>query len=455
MTKRFLAYLSIAALLSGVLTTAPAQAQDPAPEIPAEPNIVDPPNDANFINEGTAPGLGHNHEGPRGASTVADLLAVWFTHDDESIYVHFQTVAPPPATVGITYQAFASPGEGEAGSSEQGCLRFLGNIPGSGPGGGTYFDDPWIRLLDRCNVGTSPFNDAIDGEHTIADGPDDTGITTFKFPRSYSPLLADDSELGDPTARGSSPTMGEHQVVGFAAPSTDDTEVGTPYTLGGDTAERPKKKKTPPGKSNPPGKGKKKGCPKGKGKKKGACPDRKKKKPAKCPAYVPGEQGAEAETITLTEKATEEKPVEHTVELDGSVADVAGDPSEAFFNVQVDTKNEAGGLHGLFEFPTRRDYDLLALWPDGSEAASAHLFNTLIEADDPERNHAGESTESSEHIIGLTTPDCGGWTMAAQNWLGEGGEFTITLWLGPPENEPAPPGGDEEGVARFWSLLGV
>ncbi|MGH2749060.1 MAG: hypothetical protein ACRDKB_14225, partial [Actinomycetota bacterium] len=423
-------------LVASVMATGgPVRAQD-VPEIPAEPNITDPPNDANYINEGTAPGLGHNHEGPRGVSTVADLLAIWFTHDAESISVHFQTVAAPPASVGITYQAFTSPGEGEAGSSSQGCLRFLGTIPGSSPGGGTYFDDPWIRLLDRCNVGTSIFNDAVDGEFTVAEGPEGTGITTFKFPRSYSPLLEDGQVLTDPTARGSSPTVGEHTTVGFATTSVDDTEVGTEYTITGEEekAKKKDKKKKIKGKKGAKAKKKKKG---GKGG----------KKAAQCKAFQPGELGAEADTIKITDAATEEEPVEQPVALDASLADflfLVQDPSRTYFNVQIDSKNPNVGLYALFEFPTRRDYDLELLHPDGSYAARSHDFNPFQEtpAGDQGNNegHGGESTASTEKLVGIGTNDCGGWTVEAVNWLGEGGEFPIKLWLGPVENEPQPEG---------------
>src|SRR5688500_18693590 len=177
-----------AVLVAGAFTALPAEAQT---AIPAEPNIVDPAGDANFINDGTQSGLGHNTETGQDASGIADIVAAWFTHTETDINVHWQTELAPPGGNGVGYQLFASPGEGEAGSNTLGCLRFLVNIPGTNPGGGTYQDTPWVRLVDRCNVGTDIYADAVDGTHTIEEGPEGTGIITATFPRSYSPLLAD------------------------------------------------------------------------------------------------------------------------------------------------------------------------------------------------------------------------------------------------------------------------
>lgn len=257
--KKTLSILLAFGLIGSALMVPAVGQEAPPPEVPAEPNIVDPAGDSNFINEGTAAGLGHNHAGPAGVSTVADLFAVWLTHDAENVSVHFQTDGPPPATAnGITYQLFIAPGSGSVGENTQGCLRFLVNIPAANANGGTYQDEAWVRLVDRCNTGTSVFSDAVDGTFSIAAGPDDTGITTITFPRSASPLLADGLTLTAPQARASSPTIGSHTAGLFASPSTDDTEVGTDYVL---TAEEP-----PP--AEPPVK---KGCKKGspKAKKKG------------------------------------------------------------------------------------------------------------------------------------------------------------------------------------------
>jgi hypothetical protein len=178
----------------------------------------------------------------------------------------------------------------------------------------------------------------------------------------------------------------------------------------------------------------------------------KKPKPAVCSAYVPGEQGAEAETVVVPATATEEAPVEIPITLHESLGDVdfvgAGLPySNQIVNLQVDSATPDAGLYILFEFDTKRDYDLRVFWPTGEEVAASHGFQPVLEANaelplfgnpSNQGGNAGESTNTSEKIVGLRTPDCGGYTVDFQNWLGEGGDFTAKAWLGEAVNEPIP-----------------
>lgn len=187
--------------------------------------------------------------------------------------------------------------------------------------------------------------------------------------------------------------------------------------------------------------GKKKGCPKGKGKKKGACPEP--PTPAGCAPFQPGEKGQGQPTVMLTDAATESAPAEHKVTLAQSTADVRGEASYAYFNVQVDPASADAGLYVLFEFPTRRDYDLSLFHTDGSYAARSRAFNPVYP--DPSgrlstTGHGGEATDRSEKLVGIRTADCGGWTVAAENHLGEGGDFTLKLWLGEAKTDPQEPG---------------
>jgi hypothetical protein len=171
--------------------------------------------------------------------------------------------------------------------------------------------------------------------------------------------------------------------------------------------------------------------------------------PAACAAYAPGEQGAEAETFVVTDAATEEAPVEVPITLGESLGDAdiaqAGLPySNQFVNIQVDSAAAESGLYLLFEFPMKRDYDMRVYWPTGEEVAASHGFQPALEADadTPIGNianttgNAGESTNTSEKIVGLITPDCGGYTVDLQNWLGEGGDFTLKAWVGEGVNAP-------------------
>lgn len=172
---------------------------------------------------------------------------------------------------------------------------------------------------------------------------------------------------------------------------------------------------------------------------------KKRRKVRQCGAFKPGEAGADKPMVKVTDAATEEEPVEQTVELDMSLADVVpsqagGEPSTEHFNIQVDSKAKEAGLYVLIEFPTRRDYDLNLLHTDGSYAARSRGFNTVVETPLSTTGHGGESTPSSEKLVGIKTSDCGGWTLEVANYLGEGGEFDIKLWLGEAETDPQAPG---------------
>ena len=170
---------------------------------------------------------------------------------------------------------------------------------------------------------------------------------------------------------------------------------------------------------------------------------KKKPKPPVCTTYVPGELGTGAETFTVTDTHTAEAPLLVPITLapafDEGILEIvgAGETPRAYFNVQVDSAAASAGLYATFEFQTHRDYDFWAYFADGSAAASAHGFQPMIDTQgtpadqsNTASNHAGESTATSENLVGVITPDCGGYTLEASNYFGEGGDFEITLWLG-------------------------
>lgn len=181
---------------------------------------------------------------------------------------------------------------------------------------------------------------------------------------------------------------------------------------------------------------------------------KKKKKPAKpaaCAPYVPGETGAEATSVVVTDAHTAEAPLVHAFSLDMSFHEGVGDivneeagtslppTPHQYLNVQVDSASPTAGLYVSWEFDTNRDYDLYAYRADGTEAASSHGFQPLMatkgqpgQADQSNTagNHAGESTETSENIVGLITPDCDGYTLDMATYFGEGGDFELKVWLG-------------------------
>ena len=176
---------------------------------------------------------------------------------------------------------------------------------------------------------------------------------------------------------------------------------------------------------------------------------KKKKAPVACqPLSATAEVGAGKPTLVVTDTATEAAPVVQKVTLAESIADadlvgtgLLEAPADAF-NVQVDTANADAGLYVLFEFPSRRDYDLELLWPDSSYAARSHDFNPVYSPAGIHANegHGGEATDASEKIVGVQTSDCGGYTVEAVNWLGEGGEMDVKVWLGEPKIGPLAPG---------------
>jgi hypothetical protein len=177
-----------------------------------------------------------------------------------------------------------------------------------------------------------------------------------------------------------------------------------------------------------------------------------KPKPAACATFVPGELGADAPIVKVTDEHTAEAPLLQAISLDPAadegILEIVGvaETPRAYFHVQVDPAATTTGLYVTFEFQTHRDYDLWAYLPDGTPAASSHGFQPLIDtqgtpADESNTasNHAGESSATSENIVGLITPDCGGYTIEAANYLGEGGDFEMKVWLGEGKTEPGVP----------------
>jgi len=183
---------------------------------------------------------------------------------------------------------------------------------------------------------------------------------------------------------------------------------------------------------------------------------KKPKKPAACAAVTPAEAGKDKPTVVVTDAATADAPVVQKVSLDESVADadLIGELPDAgplasshdYFNVQVDTNLPSAGLYATFQFAEHRDYDLWAYFSDGKVAASSHGFQpalptkgTQADISNTATNHGGESKSNSENLVGIITPDCGGYTIETANWLGEGGDLEVKLWLGEGVTEPGAP----------------
>jgi hypothetical protein len=422
MRRRPLALVLTAALIGAVFTALPAKA---ATELPAEPNIVDVFGDANYVNDqgaegtgitgvATAPGDG-DHATGQDAASVSDLGAVWFTNDAETISVYIQTELPhADNTLPLFYRVMADVGEGTN------CLWFQAATDAA-TGAAT--------LRDTCTTAVA----TSDGEFALEEGPDGTGIVHLTFPLSAHPALAVGNVLKTPNAHSRNSVPGA-----VSAPQPDNTKKGADYTItAGDGTEEPPVVEEPeaPKPAKDP-------CKKLKGKKKKKCI--KKNKAKGCAAFTPGEQGADAETVVVKDENTAEAPLEVTVTQEPGMGNDQGVGQydgvvHQFRNVQVDAIAAEAGLYIRYEFPVYEDHDIYVNYSDGTEAAHAGGFNQAPEGPFDGTGAGGHSEQGAEQIDGLRTADCAGYTVDLANFIGEGGDYTVKLWLGEIQNDPAAP----------------
>lgn len=435
MSKRLWSVLAAAALVASVFSALPAKA---AVTVPEEPNIVDPVGDANYVHDGHDSRLpiGRNHTSPAGSiNATGDLAGVWFSNDQDNISVHVQTAVPPRSGWGLSFHVYASPGEGSAGSSSVGCLRFSTILPGSNAGGGTYQGQPIVNLHDRCNVGGNFFSASTPGEYEIVDLDDGTGVLTSTWPRSASPLLGDGSILTEPYATAATYTTGA-EGIGFIAVPIDNTDRGVEYAIssGDDVVSEPPVMEEPPKVDEP----KKQNCKKIKNKKKRQqCIKRNKKlaKPQGCADYAPGELGAEAETVVVKDEATEEAPVELEFDFGNGIPENPNQEHQQV-NVQVDPKASEAGLYVRFEFANYEDMDLWAYHASGDEAARAAGYNPAPVSVFDGTGNGGHSEQGAEQLDGIRTSKCGGYTIDMATFQNMSGTKTLKLWLGEVVNDP-------------------
>lgn len=166
-----------------------------------------------------------------------------------------------------------------------------------------------------------------------------------------------------------------------------------------------------------------------------AAKKKKKKKAPVCKMYTPGEMGAEAETTKITDKATEEAPIEMDVPLGPAVGAAT---TQMYHNVQVVSKKKEVGLWLRLESPPTDDPDLFVYWDNGNRAATAGGFNQAPVGPLDGTGDGGHSEIGAEQIDGLRTSNCVGYTLDLVNFLGVGGTYTLKMWLGDIENDPAP-----------------
>lgn len=166
---------------------------------------------------------------------------------------------------------------------------------------------------------------------------------------------------------------------------------------------------------------------------------KKKKKPPACAPYTPWEKAAEVEVTKVTDAATEEAPIELTIDtaegLGFSSSDSEDSPTQghithAWANVQVDPAATSAGLYVRVEFPAQWDYDLFLRNPDGSSefyAAGGHPIQVFDGT-----GHGGHSELGAEQLDGILSADCQGYSVDIASAQTPGGDVTLKLWLGEP-----------------------
>lgn len=226
------------------LQAVPARAQT---EVPAVVQIEDPVGDANYINDGTTFGAGggRNNVGPmnQDASSIGDILAVWYTNDATTISVHVQTEAPQPSS-GVAYYTEVTSNFDDADNA---CVMFEFVVAAP-----TFQRDTYGTVTDNCAA-----SDPVDGDVLVEEGPDGTGIVTLTVPRTANAAFAPGGVLTTPEARMTNATgplpdaLPEVGGLFLIYPVIDNTEPGTDYAIQDQTAKPCPKKKA-----------KKKKCPK-------------------------------------------------------------------------------------------------------------------------------------------------------------------------------------------------
>lgn len=199
--KRSIAILMALALSVGLTASASG-----APK----PNVVDPMNDANGVNDqGTGDGsFGDFNQAT--VSTVTDLLEIRFTNDAKSITAHIKTQTGPPAAQGTGYRVRVNPGTGGVY-----CLYFESFHPGAG---------------NALTAIVGHVRDACTGEvieAVVIPTIYGLGITV---PRSSHEAFGKGKKLVAPQGAGFV-YAGSAYPAGVMYPVTDTTKPGTDYAI--------------------------------------------------------------------------------------------------------------------------------------------------------------------------------------------------------------------------------
>jgi hypothetical protein len=157
----------------------------------------------------------------------------------------------------------------------------------------------------------------------------------------------------------------------------------------------------------------------------GAAPAHGKKKKPKptCPAFTSAVEGAEeAETLVVTPKATEAKPLEQELEF----APALPLNAEHFFT-NVQSLSPKHTLNIRLEFDGDSDIDLYLYDEAGEEVASSGAFNP---APIPGVTDAGGNGGSGfESIPDFAASQCAGYTIESASYMTPGTAAILKVWL--------------------------
>ena len=163
---------------------------------------------------------------------------------------------------------------------------------------------------------------------------------------------------------------------------------------------------------------------------------KRKKKPAPppCAAYEPGTEGADLETVVITDAATKDAPVEIKIAAPPGIGVGGEEATETFIghaysNIQIDSAVPGAPLTLRLEMPAMEDYDLYLLNNDSTEAARAAGFNPAPVVYN-DTGAGGHTEEGAEMIDAFVTDDCQGFTVESATASGMGGELLLKAWLG-------------------------
>ena len=167
------------------------------------PNIEDPLNDANFLND-QGNGDGAGTVTPADGGSVSDILAVTFSNDKKNLYIDVETEAAPPAISGIGYRVRTNPDD-----SGTHCLVFEAYHPGAN----NTLTSPVGWFWDACE-GTDPVEIEVLGTRWVIDRKAHKGFgknAILTAPQAQSYLYSGDG------------------TNGMKGPYPDTTEVGTDF----------------------------------------------------------------------------------------------------------------------------------------------------------------------------------------------------------------------------------